>query len=126
MIRSAPSRRARRPCSIRATSSPAAAGSSSALARRLEYWAFAAVLASLRRTPLAVRSRLGALLCACFRSCRSHDLRKIAYRNLAMALPEADRPRITDGVFRSVARMLVAFSRFPICNKTNIRRVDSV
>ena len=29
---------------------------------------------------------------------------------------------ITDGVFRSIARMLVAFSRFPDLNKTNIQR----
>jgi KDO2-lipid IV(A) lauroyltransferase len=47
-------------------------------------------------------------------------LRKIAYRNLSTALPEADRPLITDGVFLSVARMLVAFSRFPDLQRTNI------
>lgn len=40
-------------------------------------------------------------------------LRRVAYRNLSFALPGADHKRIVDGVFRSVARVLVAFARFP-------------
>jgi len=47
-------------------------------------------------------------------------LRKVAYRNLAVALPDEDAVRITDGVYRSVARMLVAFARFPDLRKSNI------
>ena len=50
-------------------------------------------------------------------------LRRAGMRNLAMALPELDpdqRSRIIDGVFRSIARVLVSFSRFPSLTKDNI------
>jgi KDO2-lipid IV(A) lauroyltransferase len=50
-------------------------------------------------------------------------LRRAAMRNLAMALPErsaGDHARIVDGVFRNIARVLVAFARFPRINKANI------
>ena len=43
-------------------------------------------------------------------------LRRVAQRNLSMALPElseARRREITDGVFHSIARLLVAFAKFP-------------
>lgn len=43
-------------------------------------------------------------------------LRRVARRNLAMALPEFTPQRhaqIVDGVFRSIARILVTFARFP-------------
>jgi KDO2-lipid IV(A) lauroyltransferase len=45
--------------------------------------------------------------------------------NLAMALPQTDsrdRTRIVDGVFRSIARLLVAFARFPRMNRGNVGR----
>src|SRR2546428_459093 len=50
-------------------------------------------------------------------------LRCVGMRNLAMALPglnSTERARIVDGVFRSVARMLVTFARFPRIHKGNI------
>jgi KDO2-lipid IV(A) lauroyltransferase len=50
-------------------------------------------------------------------------LRCVGMRNLAMALPSLsreERARIVDGVFRSIARMLVTFARFPRMNKDNI------
>jgi KDO2-lipid IV(A) lauroyltransferase len=50
-------------------------------------------------------------------------LRRVGRRNLEMALPAlgaAERERILDGVFRSIARMLVTFARFPSLNKDNI------
>jgi KDO2-lipid IV(A) lauroyltransferase len=47
-------------------------------------------------------------------------LRQTAYRNLSFALPGADATRITDGVYGSLSRMLVAFSRFPDLNTRNI------
>jgi len=50
-------------------------------------------------------------------------LRRVALENLAMALPEADtheRMRIVDGVYHSIARLLVAFARFPRMNRGNI------
>ena len=49
-------------------------------------------------------------------------LRRTAYRNLQMALPGADHRRVTDGAFRSIARLLVTFARFPDMNAGNIRR----
>src|SRR5713226_3337256 len=50
-------------------------------------------------------------------------LRCVGMRNLAMALPglnREERARIVDGVFRSIARILVTFARFPTINKGNI------
>jgi KDO2-lipid IV(A) lauroyltransferase len=47
-------------------------------------------------------------------------LRRIAYRNLAFALPEADPHAVTDGVFRSIARILLVFSRFPSITRENV------
>src|ERR1051326_7069293 len=52
-------------------------------------------------------------------------LRRVAMANLAMALPETDpreRTRIVDGVYHSIARLLVAFARFPRLNRANIGR----
>jgi len=52
-------------------------------------------------------------------------LRRVALANLAMALPalgERERTRIVDGVFLSIARLLVTFARFPRLNHTNIAR----
>ena len=48
-------------------------------------------------------------------------LRRVGYSNLEMALPKADRRVIIDGVFASIARILVAFSRFPRLNRDNIK-----
>jgi Kdo2-lipid IVA lauroyltransferase/acyltransferase len=47
-------------------------------------------------------------------------LRRVAAQNLALALPQADARQITDGVFASLSRMLVAFSRFPDFDRDNI------
>jgi len=50
-------------------------------------------------------------------------LRRVAMRNLAMALPEktaAERQAIADGVFRSIARLLYALARFPRINRSNV------
>jgi KDO2-lipid IV(A) lauroyltransferase len=50
-------------------------------------------------------------------------LRRVALGNLAMALPALDareRARTVDGVFRSIARLLVAFARFPRMSRANI------
>jgi KDO2-lipid IV(A) lauroyltransferase len=40
-------------------------------------------------------------------------LRRAAYENLAFALPGADHQRIVDGVFHSIARVLISLARFP-------------
>ncbi len=51
-------------------------------------------------------------------------LRRVARINLAFAYPELkpdQRERIIDGVFQSIARMLVSLARFPDLNGTTIR-----
>lgn len=50
-------------------------------------------------------------------------LRRVALKNLSFALPDCgpgEHARIVDGVFQSVARMLVALARFPTLNRANI------
>jgi KDO2-lipid IV(A) lauroyltransferase len=50
-------------------------------------------------------------------------LRRAALSNLKMAFPEmphAERARIADGVFRSIARLLVAFARLPRLRRENV------
>jgi len=48
-------------------------------------------------------------------------LRKVARRNLQLAgYAEGERERIIDGVFASIARLLVTFARFPRMTRQNI------
>jgi KDO2-lipid IV(A) lauroyltransferase len=50
-------------------------------------------------------------------------LRRVAMRNLELAYPDktpAERKAIVDEVFRSIARLLYAFARFPRINRENI------
>ena len=52
-------------------------------------------------------------------------MRRVADRNLAFALPELDsaqRSRLVDGVFRSIARLLVTFTKFPAIRRDNLSR----
>jgi KDO2-lipid IV(A) lauroyltransferase len=49
-------------------------------------------------------------------------LRRTALQNLAFALPDEDPGRIVDGVFRSIARLLVAFARFPAIRHDTLPR----
>ncbi len=49
-------------------------------------------------------------------------LRQVAYYNLSFALPAADHTAIVDGVFHSIARVLLAFAKFPSIRKENIAR----
>ena len=52
-------------------------------------------------------------------------LRRVAMQNLAMACPHTgvrERVRIVDGVFRSIARLLFAVSRFPRINASNVHK----
>ncbi len=49
-------------------------------------------------------------------------LRRVATDNLRLAMPGEDVHVITDGVFRSIARLLLAFARFPDINKENVHR----
>ena len=52
-------------------------------------------------------------------------LRRVAFRNLALALPEVGAARhteIVDGVFRSIARLAVSFAKFPAMRRDNVSR----
>ncbi len=52
-------------------------------------------------------------------------LRRVGMRNLSMAFPElpvSERRRILNGVFASIARLLVTLSRFPRMNADNVRQ----
>ncbi|MGH9632277.1 MAG: lysophospholipid acyltransferase family protein [Bryobacteraceae bacterium] len=85
----------------------------------LEYLAARLVLASLRYLPRSVADRLARGYVRVL-DLSIPRLRRTAYRNLSMALPGADRKAVTDGVFRSIARLLVAFARFPDIGKENV------
>jgi KDO2-lipid IV(A) lauroyltransferase len=89
---------------------------------RVEYAIAVVLLNLLRYLPLSLSYRVG------YGVARLLDLllpklRAAALRNLSMAFPEltrAEHRRITDGVFRTVGRMLVALARFPTINKSNV------
>ena len=49
-------------------------------------------------------------------------LRRVANQNLSMALPAANHSEIIDGVFRSIARLLVTFAKFPSIRRENVER----
>lgn len=89
---------------------------------RVEYAIAVALLELLRSLPLKTSYRLGYGV-ARLLDLALPKLRKVAACNLAMAAPElslAETRRITDGVFRSVGRMLVALARVPLINRNNV------
>lgn len=89
----------------------------------LEYWLAWTVLLSLKWTPHPLAWWLARLYAALLDSALPR-LRRVALVNLGLALPElttADRQRIVDGVFRSIARLLLVFARFPRLNRENVR-----
>ena len=96
----------------------------SSLRNRLEYGLALAALKSLEWAPVGVahllaRGYAGLLDRAIPR------LRRVACRNLSFAMPEtsdARRAEIVDGVFRSIARVLVAFAKFPSIRRDNVER----
>ncbi|MGA2267585.1 MAG: lysophospholipid acyltransferase family protein [Bryobacteraceae bacterium] len=49
-------------------------------------------------------------------------LRRAARDNLSMALPAANASEIIDGVFRSIARLLETFAKFPSIRRDNLER----
>src|SRR5262249_47482074 len=52
-------------------------------------------------------------------------LRRVGMRNLEIAIPDLsaeERTCIVNGVFRSIARILVTFARFPRMTRDNIHR----
>ncbi len=90
--------------------------------QRVEYAIAKGLLGLLRVLPLNVSYRAGYEV-AHVLDLSLPKLRKVAARNLAMAFPEmapVETRRITDGVFRSVGRLLVALAKFPAINKGNV------
>src|ERR1022692_3972569 len=87
----------------------------SPLRNALEYCVAILALASLQWAPRKVAFAL-ARFYARLLDLAIPRLRRVARRNLAMALPEFTPRRhaqIVDGVFRSIARILVTFAKFP-------------
>jgi len=96
----------------------------SALRNRLEYLLALGVVGSLAWTPLPVAHRLARIWCALLDRALPR-LRRVALRNLSVALPElpaAGHAAIVAGVFRSIARLLVSFARFPSIGRANLDR----
>jgi len=96
--------------------------SRSTLRNWAEYLAARAVLASLAWTPRPAAEVLARAYARLLDWCVPR-LRRIALRNLALAMPAtaaAERRRIVAGVFGSIARLLVTFARLPRLDKENI------
>jgi KDO2-lipid IV(A) lauroyltransferase len=84
----------------------------------IEYWLARAILVTLSATPLPVANRL-AVFYVRLLDLAIPRLRRTALRNLEMA-GLAGRERITTGVFMSIARLVVAFARFPQINAATV------
>jgi Kdo2-lipid IVA lauroyltransferase/acyltransferase len=102
----------------------AGTGRRSGVRGALEYGVALAVVKSLEWSPVPVAERLAAFYARALDRAVPR-LRRVARRNLALALPELDAARheaIADGVFRSIARMLVAFAKMPSIGRANMQR----
>ncbi|MBV9500249.1 MAG: lysophospholipid acyltransferase family protein [Acidobacteriaceae bacterium] len=94
----------------------------SGLKIRAEYAIAALLMFGLRRLPLRGANAL-ARSATLTLDLLVPRLRRVARINLAFAFPELsaqERDGIVDGVFQNIARLLVAFARFPDLNATNI------
>jgi KDO2-lipid IV(A) lauroyltransferase len=89
-----------------------------------EYALALAVLQSLEWLPIGAADAMGRFYARLLDRAVPR-LRRVAERNLAMALPELDaagRSAIIDGVFRSIARLLVSLAKFPAIGAHNLER----
>jgi KDO2-lipid IV(A) lauroyltransferase len=96
----------------------------SAIRNLVEYGLALGVVKSLEWAPLPAAHRLGRGY-ARLLDLAIPRLRRVALRNLSLALPGLDargRAAIVDGVFRSIGRLLVSFARFPSIRKENVDR----
>jgi Kdo2-lipid IVA lauroyltransferase/acyltransferase len=93
----------------------------SALRNAVEYGLAAAALKSVEWAPLPVAAWLARRYISVLDRAVPR-LRRAAYKNLSFALPGEDRKAITDGVFDSVARVLLAFAKFPSIRRENVDR----
>lgn len=97
---------------------------SRALRNLVEYLLAVAVLKSLEWAPVAAADLLARGYTHLL-DLALPRLRRVAQRNLSMTLPELGETRhteIIDGVFRSIARLLVAFARFPSMSREQLQR----
>jgi KDO2-lipid IV(A) lauroyltransferase len=95
----------------------------SAIRDGAEYGAALVVLKTLRWAPRTLADRLARVYARLLDRALPR-LRRIAYRNLALALPALGPARhreIVDGVFRSIARVLVAFAKFPAIRRDTVK-----
>ena len=89
-----------------------------------EYGLALAVMKSLEWTPLRVASRLSRGYVRLL-DLALPRLRRVARRNLELAMPDLSgdqRSAIIDGVFRSLARVILSFARFPSIRRENLAR----
>jgi KDO2-lipid IV(A) lauroyltransferase len=90
----------------------------------MEYWAACALVQLLRRLPLRAAD-LTARACMRLLDSVAPRLRRVALKNLSRALQAAsprEHAQLVDGVFESMARLLVALARFPSLNASNISK----
>jgi len=93
----------------------------SAVRNWTEFALAAAAVKSLEWTPLPLAYRLGRVYTQLL-DVAIPRLRLTAVQNAALALPEIDPHHLADGVFHSIARILVAFSRFPSIRRDTVDR----
>jgi KDO2-lipid IV(A) lauroyltransferase len=93
-----------------------------ALRHDIEYVGAMLLFKSLEFTPLPIAKRLAAIYAGILDRAVPR-LRRVARKNLAMALPEKserERESIIDGTFRSIGRVLLAIARFPSINRETV------
>ena len=96
----------------------------SAVRNVVEYAAALCVVKSLEWAPLPVANRLARGYVRVL-DLALPRLRAVALRNLSLALPQtgvAEQSQIADNVFGSIARVMVAFARFPSLRRDNLDR----
>jgi KDO2-lipid IV(A) lauroyltransferase len=89
------------------------------LRNRTEYALALAALKSLEWAPRGLADRLARFYTRLLDAAIPR-LRRVARRNLALTLPGADGDAIATGVFRSIARLLVAFAKLPGIRKDSL------
>jgi KDO2-lipid IV(A) lauroyltransferase len=90
--------------------------------RWIEYAAAVAVVKSLEYAPRAAAYPL-ARLCTRLLDLAAPRLRRVAMRNLTLAMPEkthTEHRQIVEDVFRSIARLLVTFAKMPRMHRGNV------
>jgi Kdo2-lipid IVA lauroyltransferase/acyltransferase len=90
-----------------------------AVRNTVEYFLALAVVKSLEWAPLGMAEWLARRYVAAL-DLALPRLRRVAQRNLSFALPQQNAGPTVDGVFRSIARLLVAFAKFPAIGRGNV------